>query len=118
MIHAVHHAVSRGLDRRENRVRLSQSSRKPTAVRWSAPTTRRGACGFTAGSLTIKFVPLNPMRSIFPWISRHGVSPASYTANRILDEPLLIVRTQGNADFTGQLPSSAPPVRVFTSEDA
>jgi hypothetical protein len=31
------------------------------------------------------------------------VSPASYTANRMLDEPPLIVRMQGNADFMGQV---------------
>jgi hypothetical protein len=35
---------------------------------------------------------------------RRSVSPASYTANRMLDEPPLIVRTPGNADFIRRLP--------------
>ena len=70
----------------------SQSSRTPTAVRWSAAARRRETCGVPAGSLTIRFVPLRPMRSIFPSSRRRSVSPASYSANRMLDEPPLIVR--------------------------
>jgi hypothetical protein len=33
--------------------------------------------------------------------TRRGISPASYTANRMLDEPPLIDRTQGGTDFIG-----------------
>ena len=35
---------------------------------------------------------------------RSGALPTSYSANRVLDEPPLIVRTQGFAEVIGQLP--------------
>lgn len=61
-----------------------------------APAASRGreACDLPAGSLTNKLVPLKPMRSILPESRRCCASPASYTANRMLDEPPLIDRTQ------------------------
>jgi hypothetical protein len=42
-------------------------------------------------------MPLDPIRSIFPARPRRGVRPASYTANRMLDEPPLIVRIRALA---------------------
>jgi hypothetical protein len=41
------------------------------------------------------------MRSTFPSSRRRGVSPTSYTANLMLDEPPLIERTEGTPDFMG-----------------
>ena len=102
MRHAVHHAVPGGFDRREDWLRLEpveqKSHRRAVVGRGKAA----GAVGCSAGSLTIRLVPVNPMRSIFPLSRRRSVSPASYTANRMLDEPPLIVRTQGR-DVTRRL---------------
>jgi hypothetical protein len=41
------------------------------------------------------------MRSIFPASHRGDALPAPYTANRMLEEPPLIVRMQGHAGFMG-----------------
>jgi hypothetical protein len=44
-------------------------------------------------------VPFRPIRSILPANRSDSVEPASYTAKRMLDEPPLIVRMQGIANF-------------------
>ena len=91
MRHAVHHAVPGGFDRREDWLRLKpveqNSQRRAVVGRGKAA----GPFGCSTGRLTTRLVPLNPMRSIFPSSRRRSVSPASYTANRMLDEPPLIV---------------------------
>jgi len=45
-------------------------------------------------------VPLTPMRSIVPSSRRRSVLPASYTANRMLDDPPLNTTMQGAAAAT------------------
>ena len=94
MLHAVHDAMSDGADRCEDRLRLEPVQQE---------SDRRAVIGGgkTAGGLRRssritddRFVPLSPMRSIFAARRRCSVLPASYTANRMLDEPPLIVRTQ------------------------
>src|ERR1022692_1187436 len=60
---------------------------------------RRRARGSPAGSSTLSWVPPMPIRSIFPRRHRSSTPPASYTANRMLDEPPLIARTQGVSEL-------------------
>ncbi|MGK2942588.1 MAG: hypothetical protein ACSLFJ_13060 [Immundisolibacter sp.] len=63
-------------------------------------------------------MPRKPMRSIFPSSRRRGVSLASYIANRMLDEPPLIVRMQGNGELI-PIEAASEPIRsspLFTPE--
>jgi hypothetical protein len=46
--------------------------------------------------LKVKFVPLRPTRSTFPFISSRSGSPSAYSANRMLDEPPFIVSKVGD----------------------
>ena len=49
--------------------------------------------GWPLASLKVKFVPLRPMRSTFPSIRRRS-GRLSYSANRMLEEPPLIARSE------------------------
>lgn len=60
-------------------------------------------------------MPLSPTRSIFPASRFSDLASVSYTAKRMLDEPALIVSTQGDADFTSQVLTSNRHDSIFQS---
>ena len=54
----------------------------------------RLSCDSPVASSSLKFVPLRPTRSTFPFNNSRNGSPSSYSANRMLDEPPFIVRRE------------------------
>jgi hypothetical protein len=86
---------------------------RPPGRRWPRARVghaRRSWCR-TRRAAPIHGSPLSPMRSIFPSRRRCSVSPASYTANRMLDEPPLIVRTKHGMRSTMLAASVQPACR-------
>ena len=110
MLHAVHDAVSRGCDRREDRLRLQPVQQRSYGRAVVGRGQRARSLRGSAGSLTMNVVSLTPMRSILPSSRRRSVSLVSYTANRMLDDPPLNTTTQGTGAVMG--PSGASFLRI------
>ena len=76
-----------------------QSISRPTAAAWSCAATNREKLSAWLKPFTRKMVSGSPIRSIPPSRIRRSESPASNSANLMLDEPPLIVRMLELAGF-------------------
>jgi hypothetical protein len=106
----MHHAVSRRIDRREDRVRLKPVQQKTHRCAVIGGVKAAGGLRFFSRIIDDQIRVAQTDAIDLSSSRRRGVSPASYTANRMLDEPLLIVRMQDDADVTDRRLSRRLPL--------